>query len=89
MLDNEINKSEKWMIIIIIPYNENPILKTHIINHDPQILNQLTKFLEYLILPTLTLMSTLQRHSLINQIHFFFSTNHKAPTETLEPNITY
>ena len=77
------------MIVIKITHDQNLILK--ILHKKPrsskfQSFNELPEILN---LPKMTLFTTLLRYSLNNQISLCISTNHKPPTETLDPNMIY
>ena len=89
MFDNDLFKSEKWMIKFIISHAQNLFLKLYIIISDRGILYRFTIFQNYMIFPTLTLFTTLPRCSSINQIFLCISTNHKSSTEILQPNMVF
>ena len=77
------------MAMIIMFYDQTLILKLYIKNHDRQTFNYSTNFLIYLIFRTLTLFTTLARHSLNSQIHLCISAKHKTAIEPLEPTLIY
>ena len=77
------------MTLFIIFHDQNMTLKHYTKNHDRQSFNHSPIFLKYLIFSTLTLFTTLLRHSLTNQSSLWLSTSHNPQAGTLEPNLIY
>ena len=76
-------------MLIIIPHDQNVILKPYIINQRLQNFNPQTNFLICLIFLTLLMFTTLLHHSQTTQTILFDSTNYKRPIEVAGPNMIH